>query len=258
MKRDERRQMTMKMLVEQGSISLEKLADEFAVSKMTIHRDLDDLETAGLLRKIRGGASIESSTQFEADFQFRKQRAVREKFSIARKALSLIEPGMTVVLNDGTTAGLLGELLHEKRPLTVVTNNTAAIATLMHQNGITLITIGGTYSRKFNGFFGIIAEESLTRIRADISFLSSPAVDGSITFHMDEQVIRTKRLMMAAANRSYLMVDDQKFGKSALHHFADLSEFSGVIVNDGLSQITVNELTRQGVTLIQAGEKMHG
>ena len=71
MKRDERRQAIMDLLVGARAVDLDDLADRFAVSRMTIHRDLDDLEQAGLLRKVRGGATIEAGTQFESDFRIR-------------------------------------------------------------------------------------------------------------------------------------------------------------------------------------------
>ena len=61
MKREDRRRDIIEILVEQGTASLEALAQRFSVSKMTIHRDLDELESEGLLRKTRGGATIESS-----------------------------------------------------------------------------------------------------------------------------------------------------------------------------------------------------
>ena len=46
MKRDDRQQMIMDLLVRDGEVELDALADRFSVSKMTIHRDLDELETA--------------------------------------------------------------------------------------------------------------------------------------------------------------------------------------------------------------------
>ena len=63
MKLDDRRRDIVDLLVEEGTVSLDDLAARFAVSKMTIHRDLDDLEAEGLLRKVRGGATIEASGQ---------------------------------------------------------------------------------------------------------------------------------------------------------------------------------------------------
>ena len=63
-------------------------------------------------------------------------------------------------------------------PLTVITNNAAIIDALKGEAGITLIAFGGIYSAKFNGFFGVVTEEALARLRADIAFISTPAVQG--------------------------------------------------------------------------------
>lgn len=79
MKPDDRRQAIMDVLMEAGTASVEELSFRFGVSKMTVHRDLDDLEQAGLLRKVHGGASIQSSPQFESDFRYREKIATSEK-----------------------------------------------------------------------------------------------------------------------------------------------------------------------------------
>ncbi|MEH6775340.1 MAG: DeoR family transcriptional regulator, partial [Cereibacter changlensis] len=52
MRRGERRKAILDLLVEQRTADLDDLATRFAVSRMTIHRDLDDLEQEGLLRKV--------------------------------------------------------------------------------------------------------------------------------------------------------------------------------------------------------------
>lgn len=252
MKRDDRRREIMEQLVTHGTVGLEDLAQQFSVSKMTIHRDLDQLEQAGLLRKVRGGASIESSTQFESDFLYREQRAKHEKLLIAHAALKLIEPGMTVIINDGSTAGILGELLSEKRPLTVITNNMAVINELHSKQGITLIALGGVYSKKFNGFFGITTDESLARLKADVAFISTPAIEHMKVFHMDEEVVRTKRNMIAATKKAYLMVDHLKFGRTALHFMADLSEFEGVIIDQEPDDYIMAELEEAGIQIVLA------
>jgi DeoR/GlpR family transcriptional regulator of sugar metabolism len=255
MKLDDRRQQIVELLMEAGSVTLEELAQRFNVSKMTIHRDLDDLESAGMLRKVRGGASIETSIQFESDYRYRERRDAEEKRCIARAAADLIEPGMTVLINDGTTAGLLAELLPEKRPLTVITNNMAAIGALWNANGINLLALGGNYSRKFNGFFGLVTEESLMRLRADVSFISAPAVSGMACFHMDHEVVRTKRLMISCGARSYLLVDHQKFGRTALHHLANLTEFEAIITGAALERSISAPLVDAGIRLISVGEE---
>lgn len=231
MKREDRRQAIMDMLVEARAVDLDDLAMRFAVSKMTIHRDLDDLEQAGLLRKVRGGATIEAGTQFESDFRIRAQQDAGAKDRMARAALELVEPGMTVMVNDGSMAALLGAHLADKAPLTVITNNAAVIDRLRDVPRITLIALGGTFSAKFNGFFGVVTEHALSRLRADLAFISTPAVAGLQAFHMDDAAVRAKRAMMAGAARSVLLVNHRRFGRPALHVLADLTEFDAIITD---------------------------
>jgi len=239
----------MDVLVQEGSVELEALSTRFGVSRMTIHRDLDDLEQSGLLRKVRGGATIEPGTQFESDFRFRERQGGEEKRLIAQAAMTLVEPGSTVIVNDGSMAAVLGAQLVEQRPLTVITNNFAVIEALTNEQGINLVGLGGVYSAKYNGFFGVVTEESLARLRADIAFISSPAVSGTRCFHMEDDVVRTKRAMMNAANRRYLMVGHKRFGHSALHVLAGLEEFDGIVTDAEPDADSLRSLREAGLTL---------
>ena len=89
MKREERRQEIINLLVESRAVELDEVAARFGVSKMTIHRDLDDLERAGVLRKVRGGATIDAGTQFESDFRFRERQEADVTLMLARTAANL-------------------------------------------------------------------------------------------------------------------------------------------------------------------------
>jgi DeoR/GlpR family transcriptional regulator of sugar metabolism len=248
-KREERRQEIMDLLIEARAVDLDELASRFAVSRMTIHRDLDELEQSGLLRKVRGGATIEAGTQFESDFRIRETQDAAAKQRMAQAALELVEPGMTVMVNDGSMAALLGVELGERRPVTIITNNAAVIDRMKGEAGVTLIALGGTFSPKFNAFIGLVTETSLSRLRADVAFISTPAVAGLKAFHMDDGVVRAKRAMMAAAGRSYLLVNHQRFGRSALHVLAELSEFAAVITDAEPAPADRAAIERAGVEL---------
>lgn len=249
MKRDERRQAIMDLLVATRAVDLDALAERFAVSKMTIHRDLDDLEQVGLLRKIRGGATIEAGTQFESDFRIRALQDSDAKARMARAALELVEPGMTVMVNDGSMAALLGASLVEFAPLTVITNNAAVIERLKDAPRVTLIALGGIYNAKLNGFFGMVTENALALLRADLAFISAPAVDGLRAFHTDDNAVRAKRAMMQAAGRSVLLVNHTRFGRTALHALADLSDFNVVITDAPPMSKDHAEIQQAGIAL---------
>lgn len=259
MKAETRRQEIMDVLIEAGNATVDDLADRFGVSRMTVHRDLDDLEQSGLLRKVRGGASIQSNSKFESDFRYRERLATEEKRAIAAAAAERIEPGQTVIIDDGSTAGWIADNLGDRRPLTVITNNLAAITRLAGQQGIDLIALGGQYHKKFHGFFGIVAEEALRSLRADVAFLSTSAVHGAAAFHQDQEVVHTKRLMIRSAARSILLVDHGKFGRSALHFLSDLSAFDEVLTGAPLSPEAAAPLKEAGIRLdiVKPGSKGH-
>lgn len=74
---------------------------------MTIHRDLDALESCGLLRKVRGNATIRSDNQSDGDYRFRERLGGAAKASIAQAALELIEPGMVMITNNAAVIDTL-------------------------------------------------------------------------------------------------------------------------------------------------------
>ena len=53
--RAQRQEQIADYVLQQSFVRVQELADLFNVSLMTVHRDLDELETQGILRKVRGG-----------------------------------------------------------------------------------------------------------------------------------------------------------------------------------------------------------
>lgn len=249
MKLEDRRKAIVDLLVEHGSAELDDLAARFDVSRMTIHRDLDDLEAAGLLRKVRGGATIEASSRFESDYRYRERQAGAEKRLIAAHAARFVEPGMSVMVDDSSTASLLVPHLAALRPLTVITNNLVVMRGLADRPGVTMIALGGTYARKFNGFFGLMTEEALSGLRADLALISSSAIRDLAAFHQDGEVVGVKRRMLWSSTRRYLMADHAKFGRTALHFLTELDAFDGVVTGPGLASSAAQALRDGGVAL---------
>jgi DeoR/GlpR family transcriptional regulator of sugar metabolism len=254
MKAEGRRQGILDLLMEAGTATVEELSAHFDVSRMTIHRDLDQLEQEGLLRKVRGGASVQSSGQFESDFRYRQRLAGPEKQRIAVAAASLVEPGQTIIVDDSSTAGGIAAHLADIRPLTVITNNLGVIQELSGAAGITLIALGGQYSKKFHGFFGLVTDEALRSLRADVAFVSTSSIHGVRAFHQDQEVVQTKRLMLAAAERTYLLADHGKFGRPALHFFAGLDRFDAVLTGEEPPAPMRKALHEAGIKLTVTGK----
>ncbi|MGL5010498.1 MAG: DeoR/GlpR family DNA-binding transcription regulator [Paracoccaceae bacterium] len=253
-RREDRQKAIMDLLVTARAVDTDDLAARFHVSKMTVHRDLDELERSGVLRKVRGGATVEPGTQFESDFCVRARQDGAAKARMAHAAAALVEPGMTVMVNDGSMAAELAGPLMNHAPLTVITNNAALVDALREAPALRLISLGGVYSAKYNGFFGVVTEGALARLSADLAFISTPAVTNLRAFHMDDEVVRTKRAMMDAAARSCLMINHTRFGRSALHELARLSDFDHIITDAPPDPAEVALLDGAGIGLTIASE----
>src|SRR5690242_19938951 len=106
-----RHERIAEMVLRQPFVAAKDLARLFDVSLMTIHRDLDELEHQGLLRKVRGGATPQPSSLFESNVRYRMTMAEAEKQALARFALGQIEPGQAVMLDESTTCLALARLL---------------------------------------------------------------------------------------------------------------------------------------------------
>src|SRR5687768_15099616 len=118
----ERQKRIADEVVTRGSATAQELATLFSVSLMTIHRDLDELERQGVVRKFRGGVTAQPSAVFESNSAFRLKARQEEKAVIATRARALVDPGMAVMLDDSTTTHALARQLEGVKPLTVVTN----------------------------------------------------------------------------------------------------------------------------------------
>ena len=66
-----RRNTIKKLLMERKSILISQLSEKLNVSEMTIHRDLDLLQSEGFLTKKRGGAILnEGSAYSVGDYSY--------------------------------------------------------------------------------------------------------------------------------------------------------------------------------------------
>ncbi len=143
--RAQRQEQIADYVLQQSFVRVQELADLFNVSLMTVHRDLDELETQGILRKVRGGATVLPSSLFESDVRYRLSTALKEKEAIAEVALSCVEPGQAVLLDASTTILALSRRLPRMIPLTVISNCLTIIQELSKVKGIDLISLGGEF-----------------------------------------------------------------------------------------------------------------
>lgn len=249
----DRREQVRRRVVDEGFVRIEDLAEAHGVSVMTIHRDLDALQSEGWLRKVRGGATAEPSAVHHGDVRHRMQAMAAAKAAVAAAVLPVVRPGQSVLLDESTTALALAELLPTRGPLTVITNFLAAVRLLAGQPDVDLIALGGAYYPAYDAFLGMRTSEAARSLRADVLFMSTTAVTEGHCYHQSQETVAVKRALMDAADRRVLLIDNSKFTKNGLHQLAPLTAFDLVVVDAGADVQHLAGLRARGIPLHVAG-----
>lgn len=252
---DARRDQIAAYVAQRGEVRVEELVLVFGVSRMTIHRHVEELARQGVLRKLHGAVSAQPSGIYESLFGFRQTHATAAKQAIARAAAAEFRPGEIVVLDDSTTVAALLPHVAKAAPLTVMTNSLAHAPVLADMDEVRLIALGGEYHPTYNAFIGHLCETALAQVRVNLAICSASAISGHAALIQDPQVTRVKQAMLAAAARKVLLVDATKFGKVALHLLADLTHFDAIYTDGTLPQDVAQRLRDAGTELVQVTVK---
>jgi DeoR/GlpR family transcriptional regulator of sugar metabolism len=241
-----RRELTDHVLAS-GPVPAAELAERFGVSLMTIYRDIEELERDGVLRKTRGGVTAQPSGVFESSVAYRRKALRAEKAALAARALELVEPGMSVMLDDSTTALALARLLPAVEPLTVVTNFLEVLNLLSGERGLHLMALGGDYDPLHDSFLGVPCVAAVEALRVDLCFVSTSSVSRGYAYHQEQRIVAVKRAMVAAGARSVLLADHSKFARTALHRLAPLGAFDLLLVDDRTPPGALRDIEESGV-----------
>lgn len=245
----QRRERIRQAVLADGTVRIERLVEEYGVSGMTIHRDLDVLERQGWLRKVRGGATSTPGSLLPRSVGARRSDAAEAKSRIARHALRHLSPGQVVALDDSTSGLAVAERLGELAPLTVVTNFLPVINRLREEDGVHVIGLGGDFHPGYDAFFGLHAAEMAGALRSDVLLLSATAVVDGHCLHRSLESVQVKRALMRTAATRVLLADRSKFERRAVHELAPLTEFDLVVVDAATPRPVQDELREHGVAV---------
>lgn len=234
------RQEKMKSYIEKKNVvtirELQALYPE--VSLMTIHRDLDALEKAGVVVKFRGGAK---AVRHSGDLAFaeRMNSNNAEKALIAQKALSLIQPHTSVFMDASTTNLALARMLPDININIFTTGPNIAIELCRLQNP-TVTLCCGTLNRKNLAVSGQNTLEMLNKINIDLAFIgvSGCSVDTGFTCGTENDML-VKRLVISKARTSVLMCDKDKLRCLMPYTFAQFEDVDYLISDEQMPEVFV-------------------
>jgi DeoR family transcriptional regulator of aga operon len=244
----------MRALIEARAFAgVADLSRELSVSAVTVRGDLDALEAEGGIRRIRGGAMPYDGLPGgegrlrERPFEEAAVEAAEAKARIAAAAADLLEPGMSVLLDVGTTAAAVARaLLHrdELRDLTVITNG-LSIALLLEAAipRLQVVVTGGTLRPLQHSLVAPLVDQVLGRVRTDLALIGCNGVDAAVgVTNINLPEAEVKAAMIASAARTAVIADGSKIGRVHLGRVADISAVDVLITDQSAPEAALAEL----------------
>lgn len=184
------------------------LSLQLQVSEDTVRRDLNELSDSGKMIKVHGGALSKS---FHFPYEQKDVYAQDAKKEIARKAISLISEGMTVLTGGGTTMLEMARLVPDDLEATFFTISPLVALELAEKNLLTVILLGGTLNKNAQVNMGAKTIADLSEIGVDLCFLGANGIDlkEGIT-DSDWEVLQVKKAMISSSARVAIMCIGEK------------------------------------------------
>ena len=189
----------------EGRVTVEDLAARLGVSVQTIRRDLAELDEAGQLERVHGGAVLRSGTA-NIGYQDRGALNPEAKRAIAAACAAEIPQGASVFLAIGTTTEALARELTRHAGLMVVTNNLNIANILAANPAAQVIVTGGTLRRSDGGLTGPLTEAAIRQFKVDIAVIGCSALDGDgDMLDYDIHEVGVSQTLMRQARRTWLV-----------------------------------------------------
>ena len=240
----------LNILKESPTASIKELADRLDISQSTIRRDLDELTTQGLVRRVFGGAILERQNWNEPPFELRETLHSQEKDKICRCAAELITDGDILFIDGGTTTQFIVPYLASKKNLTVVTCGLNVAYELNRLENITTFIVGGELYTDSHSISGALALAVLDvyKIRCTKALIAASAVSAEhgVTNRILDR-IPLKRKAMEISQKSIVLADGSKIGTVALGQIAPITEFSDLITDASAHEEEIAAIRALGV-----------
>jgi len=243
-----RRKSITALLKESGEIHIDDLVRRFGVSSNSIRTDLTEMEEAGLLRRIRGGAVAVEQAEPGAALQAVLAAPVPnryEKGRIACWAAGLVKDGEAIIMDASSTVLHMAGCLGSRRHLTVVTNG-LLVAQLLAREPTNKVVLAASIVRSDgNALVGSIHADLLTSLRAAKCLFSCSGIspeEGLTEVDVDEASLKAQ--MLKLSRQVIVLADHTKFEKTGAFKFASLTQIHHLITDEAVNSEHLAALRR--------------
>lgn len=252
----DRRKKILEIVNGEQSVSIDRLIELFPVSRMTITRDLEKLETDGLLQRVRGGAVSLAHIVTSPQASLASKQMTDEQKRIGKEASKRISNGDFIIIESGSTSLALVDNLYDKNNLKIVTASPMVALRLAelaesYEKNFEILVSGGILNIYKHFLLGPISTRLFEQIRVDIAFLSVTAIDieaGVTADDVNESAV-SKIIMEQCGRKTIGLISSSKFNKASFYKVSDATVFDEIITDKNLDKETREKYGQEGIKI---------
>lgn len=249
----ERQEHIARIVEEHGRVLVADLAAQFAVSAVTIRKDLFVLEGEHRLVRTHGGAIARDRSRPELAFEIRERLQPDEKVRIGGAGAALVQDGDSIVMDASTTALSVARHLKARggwSQLTVLTNGLRLASELAGHPGITVLMLGGRVRWEALSVVGQLGDGLFSRINVQKAFLGAAGftIESGMADATEEEA-QIKRAMVSAAREVIAIVDHTKWERAAFATFCATDQINLAITDERAPDTMVRALADRGIAV---------
>lgn len=242
----------MNILRLEQSCSVSELARRLDVTMETIRRDIRHLEKDANVVKMHGSVRLPDAL-LEPSYKKRINMNAQAKRAIGQRAAHLVQNGMTVFIDCGSTSYWLARALCQPRGLQIITNSLDITTEVLGQHDWRCVFVGGQMDADYRAALDQEAITQAQRFIPDVLFLSISALDAERGFlDLNLQEADFKRSLLKLARRKVVLADASKFNKAGAVHMADFADIDVLVCDQTPEGELADALRDAGVEIIVA------
>ncbi len=156
------------------------------------------------------------------------------------------------MIEAGTTTALVARYLIGKREVQVVTNSTLVFSYARINPALQITLTGGEFRRETESMVGPVALRTIAGLNVRLAFVGT---DGfTLEKGMTTQLVEGAEIvkaMSACAEKTLLLADSTKYGKTGFVNVLPLSRVDKVITDSGLEARALRELEEASIKCTQ-------
>lgn len=240
----------LELLTQENKMEVSQLAEKLSVSQVTIRKDLDALESRGIIKREHGFALLCSADDINGRIAYHYE----EKRKIAQKASEMVKNGDTIMIESGSCCALLADALTaEKKDLTIITNSAFIADYIRGKANFQIVLLGGIYQQDAQVTVGPMVQQCVENFFVDLFFIGTDGYNSRIGFtNRDQMRAQAVRDMARQANRIIVLTESDKFTKHSVVPLNLKTPIKTVITDTNIPDTVKAELESHNITVVIA------